>query len=76
MGSLALVVALIMVSLWGLAAFSVLASFLGFKKVGFVLGLLSAVSGAWLLFVLPHAPALGMINIVAGVFSMIPKEKR
>lgn len=70
MASLALAVALIMISLWGLAGLSLLLTFLGFRVVGAALGLLSAAAGVWLLFILPHAPFFGLVNLVAGVVSI------
>jgi len=39
---------------------------LGFKRAAAVCGTLSILSGAWLLFVLPHVPLLGAANMVAG----------
>lgn len=70
MASLAFVVAVIMLSFWGVAAISLLLTFAGFKGSGAALGVLSVVAGLWLLCVLPHAPLLGAINIVAGVVSI------
>lgn len=55
-----------MLSVWGLAALSLVGSFLGFRGVGAALGVLSVAAGVWLLCVLPHVPFLGAINLVAG----------
>lgn len=66
MESLALMAALVVISLWGVAAFSLLFSFLGFRLAGFGLGVLSLVAGVWLLLVLPHVPLLGAVNVLAG----------
>lgn len=66
MASLALAVAVVMFAVWGLAALSLAASFLGFRSVGAAMGALSVVAGLWLLCVLPHAPFIGLLNLVAG----------
>lgn len=55
-----------MLSLWGLAGLSLLLSFLGFRFAGAVVGVLSVAAGVWLVCVLPHAPFLGLVNLVAG----------
>lgn len=66
MASLAFMVAVIMLSLWGLGALSLLFTFTGFRGAGAALGVLSAVAGFWLLWVLPHVPLLGALNLAAG----------
>lgn len=66
MASLAFMVVAIMLSLWGVAALSLLLTFTGFKGAGAAFGVLSAVAGFWLLWVLPHVPLLGALNLVAG----------
>lgn len=66
MASLALMVAVIMISIWGLAALSLLLTFTGFGGAGAAFGVMSAVAGFWLLWVLPHVPLLGALNLVAG----------
>lgn len=76
MASLAIVVAFIIVSFWALAGLSLLASLLGFRLAGLVLGSLSALAGLWLLCVLPHAPFLGLINLVAGGFAISKWRKK
>lgn len=70
MGSLALVVAFIMLSFWLVAGLSVVSSLLGFRLVGMVLGSLSMFAGFWLLCILPHVPFLGLINLLAGGFAV------
>lgn len=75
MGSLAVLVIFIMLSLWGLAGISVLLSFLGFRLVGALLGAVSLAAGVWLLCVLPHSPFLGAINILAGAVAIGRKIK-
>jgi len=70
MGSLALLVAVVVLSLWALAAGSVLFSLLGFRRVGLALGFLSAAAGVWLLCALPHVPLLSLINIACGVVAI------
>ena len=76
MASLAILVVFIMISLWLVAAAALVASFLGFRLVGLVLGLLSVVAGAWLLCVLPYAPFLGLINLVAGGVAILKWRKK
>lgn len=76
MGSLALLVALIIFSFWVVSGLSLVASFLGFRLVGMVLGLLSVLAGIWLLCVLPHVPFLGLINLAAGGFAIYRWRKR
>lgn len=66
MASLALVVTVIMLSFWFVAGASLVLTFLGCRLLGAVFGGLSAAAGIWLLCVLPHAPLLGLINLVAG----------
>lgn len=66
MESLALMAVVVMLSLWGLAGSCLLVSFVGFRTLGAVLGFLSMLAGVWLLFILPHAPLLGLVNVVAG----------
>jgi hypothetical protein len=66
MASLALAAAVVMLSVWGLAALSLICSFLGFRFAGAVTGALSFAAGLWLLCVLPHVPFLGAVNLVAG----------
>lgn len=75
MESLALLAALIVISVWGLAAISVLTSLLGLRKTGAFLGVLSVVAGVWLLFILPHAPFLGLVNIFAGFIAIRRRKK-
>lgn len=70
MASLALVVAAVLLSLWFTAAASLLMSFLGFRVMGAMFGAMSAVAGIWLLFTLPHAPLLGVVNLAAGCISI------
>lgn len=70
MESLALMAVLVMLSLWGVAAFSLLLSFVGFRMAGAAFGVLSLAAGLWLLCVLPHAPLLGGVNVLAGVVSV------
>lgn len=70
MESLALVVAIIMLSLWFVAAASLIFSFLKLKFLGALCGFVSVAAGAWLLFVLPHVPLLGLINIAAGAVAI------
>lgn len=67
MGSLALVAALVIFSFLGVGVSALLASSMGFRRVSAVLGVLSAVCGAWLLMILPHAPMLGGANILVGL---------
>lgn len=76
MASLALLAALIILSFWLVAGLSLLAAFFGFRWVGLLLGLLSILMGVWLLFVLPHIPFLGLINIVAGVVAVSKWRKK
>lgn len=66
MASLALAAAVVILSVWGLAGVSLLLSFLGFRLAGAAFGFLSVAAGLWLLCVLPHAPFLGGVNLVAG----------
>lgn len=66
MASLALAAALVILSLWGLAAVSLLMTFVGFRAAGALFGILSMVAGVWLLCILPHAPFLGLVNLSAG----------
>lgn len=70
MGSLALLAAVVVLSLWGVAGLSLLLSFLGFRGAGCAFGVLSFAAGLWLLFVLPHVPLLGAMNILAGVVAV------
>jgi hypothetical protein len=70
MASLALFVALLVFSLWGLALACVSLSLLGRLRSGAVLGCVSAIAGLWLVFVLPYAPFVGLLNVLAGVFSV------
>lgn len=70
MGSLALVVAFIILSFWAAAGLSVILSLLGFRLAGAVFGTLSAIAGVWLLVTLPHAPFLGLINLGCGAFAV------
>lgn len=70
MESLALLAAVVMLSVWGVAGVSLLLSFLGMRLAGAVVGGVSVVAGAWLLFVLPHVPLLGLINIACGVVAI------
>lgn len=70
LASLALAVAVVMLSVWGVAALSLIFTFAGFRGAGALFGLLSALAGLWLLCVLPHAPLLGAINLVAGGVSI------
>ena len=76
MASLALLATLIIISFWLVAGLSLVASFLGFRLVGMVLGLLSVVAGIWLLCVLPHVPFLGLINLVAGGVAILRWRKK
>lgn len=69
-GSLALVAALVIFSVWGVGAAALLASSMGFRRVAAVLGVLSAAAGVWLLLLLPHAPILGGANILAGLVAI------
>lgn len=70
MASLALLISIIVFSLWITAAISLIASFLGFKLIGAIFGILSVISGMWLLLVLPYSPFLGAINLIAGFVSI------
>ena len=66
MASLALLVGVIILSIWVMAAGSLILTFAGLRLPGAFMGVISIVAGVWLLLVLPHAPILGLINIVAG----------
>ena len=66
MASLAILVAIIMLSFWMAALFGLVFSFLGFKFLGFLFGIFSILSGVYLLVILPYAPILGVIQLVAG----------
>lgn len=70
MESLALLAALVILTMWGLAGASVILSLAGMKLAGAVLGGFSLVGGVWLLFVLPSAPILGAVNALAGVVAL------
>jgi len=70
MASLALAAAVVILSLWGLAAVSLLMTCFGFLKIGAVFGILSVAAGAWLLCILPHAPFVGLVNLSAGGFAV------
>jgi len=70
MGSLAVLAVVVVFSLWGVAAVSLLASFLGFRLAGAVFGAISVAAGVWLLCILPYAPLLGCINILCGAVSI------
>lgn len=70
MGSLALLVALIVFSFWVVAGLSVVLSLAGFRLAGAILGGLSVLMGIWLLWVLPYAPLLGLLNLAAGGFAI------
>lgn len=70
MESLALLAALVMLSLWGLAGASILLSLAGMRLAGAALGFLSVLAGVWLLFVLPGVPLLGAVNVLAGVVAL------
>lgn len=75
MESLALTAALVMLSVWALAALAVALSFLGWRLVGSLFGGLSVAAGAWLIYVLPHAPWLGAINLLAGSIAIVRAVK-
>jgi hypothetical protein len=70
MESLALLAAVVMLSVWGVAGASLLLSFLGFRRVGLALGVLSAAAGVWLLCVLPHVPLLGLLSLACGAVAV------
>lgn len=70
MASLALAAAVVILSVWGVAGVSLIFTFSGFRLAGAVFGAVSVAAGAWLLCVLPHAPFLGAINLVAGGFAI------
>ena len=63
---MALLAALVILSVWGVAAAGLLLATLGFRRAAAVCGALSILSGAWLLCVLPHVPLLGAANMAAG----------
>lgn len=70
MESLALLAAIIILSFWFTALASVCLTLLGFRLLGAIFGFLSCLAGIWLLFILPHAPFLGLINLFAGGFAI------
>lgn len=70
MASLALAAAVVILSIWFIAALSLFFSFLGFKLLGMIFGVLSTTAGIWLLITLPHAPFLAAINLIAGAVSI------
>jgi len=68
MESLVLIVALMMLSFWGSALFGLIFTFLGFRILGLIFGVLSILSGVYLLIILPYAPFLGTIQLLAGAY--------
>jgi len=79
MASLALAAAIVVLSLWFVAGASLVLSYLGFRLMGAIFGAMSAVAGIWLLCILPHAPLLGAINLVAGsvaIWRYFKREER
>lgn len=75
MESLALLAALIIISFWTVAGLSLLFSFFRLRILGLIFGCLSLAAGVWLIFILPHAPLLGIINIVCGLMGLRTKNK-
>lgn len=76
MGSLALVVALMLISFWLVAGISLFLTFAGLRLAGALFGVVSAVVGIWLLCVLPYAPFLGLINLIAGGVAILRYIRR
>ena len=76
MGSLALLAAIIILSFWLVAGLSVILSLIGFRLAGSLFGGLSVLMGVWLLCVLPHVPFLGLMNLLAGGFSIFRYSRR
>jgi hypothetical protein len=76
MGSLALVVALMLVSFWLVAGISLFLTFVGLRLTGALFGIVSAGVGIWLLCVLPYAPFLGLINLIAGGVAILRYIRR
>jgi hypothetical protein len=76
MGSLALVIALMLISFWLVAGVSLLLTFAGLRLAGALFGVVSAVAGTWLLCVLPYAPFLGLINLIAGGVAILRYIRR
>lgn len=70
MASLALAAAIVILSIWTTAALSLIFSFIGLRLLGAIFGTLSLIAGIWLLIILPHAPFLSIVNIIAGVISV------
>lgn len=75
MESLALLAALIIVSFWTVAGLSLLFAFFRLRILSLIFGCLSLAAGVWLIFILPHAPLLGIINIVCGLIGLRTKNK-
>ena len=70
MGSLALLAVLVILSVWGVAAAALLATTLGFLRVGAAFGVLSIVAGVLLMVALPHVCIVGAANVVAGAVAV------
>lgn len=71
MESLALLAALIVLSLFALSVISLVLTFVNWKTLGALFGLGAILMGAWLSLKLPANPWLGLLNIALGSVSVI-----
>lgn len=71
MESLALIAALIVLSLFLLSAASLILTLINWRGLGALFGLGAILMGGWLALQLPANPWLGLINIGIGAFSVL-----
>lgn len=71
MESLALIAAIIVLSLFALSVASLVLTFLNWRTLGAVLGLGAIAMGIWLALQLPANPWLGLLNVLAGSISVV-----
>jgi hypothetical protein len=71
MESLALVAALVLLSLFALSVLSLVLSFCGWRALGALCGTGAILAGLWLAKTLPANPWLGLLNVAAGAVSVV-----